>query len=864
MDPTLVPPQGLTSRQAVGSGNGPIRGSGHVNGTRGRTNGLANGIGRTNGLVNGVGRTNGLTNGLSNGIGRTNGVRCADSRSARRLFRSVSRRDVRAAYGIFGGSVAIMLIFAFFLGTQAPPAPPYVFAVDGNFTEWRHVPINSDPANSGPPQGDLLAYAVHAEGKQLFVYGKTRGPLFEGPTASSVYVLIHDSNRSGYNAPEIDAAFVAEVWGWNSTLQGTVLRQWNGATDRDNASALQPVGSFPAIAVGDEFELALDRDVIGFDPSLREVVAARASDILDVGAIVGLSPGSLAIDETVLTNVVSGPTPVLQLRFRALATDIRVNRVSFALVGGGIVPVSPPSFVVAAGTEANRTVVFDPGSLPAGQFITLRVSAVDAAIPTTGTPVPTTVTGPEARLYVQTLPAGKTIDGVFNDWVNTTPDPVDPIPDHLDILRSATSVPGNGYFYLDTRGTILAGSILPERRLPIPPTNGPPSPPTPPIPLPRRAGVDILRAYVETDNRTLIGQSIGGITANRMIEVTGRLGQIRSASLFAWNVTTSTWDRVSELPNVASVGTQIEASVSASFLGPVFNSTTVFAMSDWSRTWDITDVPVRSNAPSLMSVPSPLHAVLPDQISATLLTNTPTVDGKCDTFPGEYNGGSIGSNVNLRFTVGRRDDTQFLYICLQVTADTTSSKSDWGEIVFDTLHNGGTATQTDDRLFFVFGAGSNTLISWQGNGAGWDPVCASCDPGDAGASRFSTNEFYEFKVRYTDVWGTLTPIDSQTAGFAIIANNNPGIHYTWGGPAVSDTIPDTWGHLFYPIPEFPTLAFGGALAAIFIPILQRRRRRAGARTADARRQSVARLKVFPAADDGDGAEVAKPGPTRQT
>src|SRR5712691_2037053 len=105
MDPTLVPPQGLTSRQAVGSGNGPIRGSGHVNGTRGRTNGLVNGIGRTNGLVNGVGRTNGLVNGIGRTNGLTNGVRPPDARSARLLFRSVTRRDFRAAYGIIGGFV---------------------------------------------------------------------------------------------------------------------------------------------------------------------------------------------------------------------------------------------------------------------------------------------------------------------------------------------------------------------------------------------------------------------------------------------------------------------------------------------------------------------------------------------------------------------------------------------------------------------------------------------------------------------------------------------------------------------------------------------------------------------------------------
>ena len=851
--------QGFTSLSALGSGNGPARG-GVVNGSRGRTNGLAKGIGRTNGLANGVGRTNGLVNGIGRTNGLVNGVRPPDGRSARTRFRSVTRRDIRAAYAIFGTSVAIMLILSFLLGTPAPTRPAFVFAVDGNFAEWQHVPINVDPPNSGPGQGDLLAYAVHAEASQLFVYGKTRSPLFEGAAVSSVYVLIHDPNKTGYLAPELDAEYVAEIWGWNSTLQGTLLRGWNGAADRDNASELQPTGGFAAASVGNQFEMALDRNEIGWDPSIQVAVAARAADVLDEGAVVGLTPGALAIDEFPLTNVVSGATPVLQVKFRALATDIRVDRVSFGLVGGGSVQPLPLPFWITAGQEVTRTVVLDPGSAPAGQFIRLRVGAVTAVSTMNGTVAPTTILGPEARVYVQALPTGKTIDGVFNDWTNTTPDPVDPVPPSLDILASAMSVPGSGYFYMETRGPILAGSILPERRLPSPPIAG--APPSPPIPLPRRAGMDVMVAYISTDDRNATGPSVGGISANRKMEVTGRLGTIRSAALFAWNSTTSTWDRLPETPNVASAGTQIEASVSASFLGPVFNPRTVFAMSDWSRTWDLTDVPIRSNAPALMGAPSPLHAVTPDEISATLLANTPAIDGRCASSPGEYLGASIGVNANLQFFVGRRDDTQFVYVCIQVTSDITSSKSDWGELVFDTLHNGGTAPQTDDRLFYVFGNGDNVLKSWQGNGASWDPICPACDPGNVGASRFSTNEFYEFKIRYTDVWGTLTPINNQTAGFAIIAFNNPGVLYTWGGPAVNENVPDTWGHLFYPIPEFPMPAL--AAVAVVIPIVRGLRRRPAARVADSRGQDAPRLDVFPSATHADRAEVAKLGPTRQT
>src|SRR3989442_9220086 len=227
---------------------------------------------------------------------------------------------------------------------------------------------------------------------------------------------VHDPTRSGYNAPETDAQFVAEIWRWNGALQGTLLRQWNGAADRDNASALQAVGAFPAIAVGDEIELALDRNVIGFDPSLQAVVAAHASEVLGLGAVVGLSPGALVVEEAPLTNVLSGPTPVLKLTFRALARDIRVNGVTFALVGGGTVQSLPLPFWVAAGQNTTQTVILDPGVLPAGTVVPFRDRAGYAVTTGQATPAPTAHSRPQTPAYLPTPPPAKTIDREFNAW----------------------------------------------------------------------------------------------------------------------------------------------------------------------------------------------------------------------------------------------------------------------------------------------------------------------------------------------------------------------------------------------------------------------------------------------------------------
>ena len=101
----------------------------------------------------------------------------------------------------------------------------------------------------------------------------------------------------------------------------------------------------------------------------------------------------------------------------------------------------------------------------------------------------------------------------------------------------------------------------------------------------------------------------------------------------------------------------------------------------------------------------------------------------------------------------------------------------------------------------------------------------ACDLGNLGTSRYSTYEWYEFKIRYTDVWGTLTPSANQTAGFAIAAYDfNTGNVRTWGGEAVDEKVPNTWGHVFFFVPEFPTL-FLAVVPFVLVSLLRRRVRR---------------------------------------
>ena len=801
--PNVSPPVGLT--------NGlEHRSNGRMTGLVGWTNGGAFGLhGRGNGLVNGL-RAEGRTNGL----GYTNGLPLRKN-----PFGVVTNRDFSRAGAIVAALFVLTLVLAYILGTPAPAQQS--FAVDGNFSEWASVPEYVDPQDTALGHVDLVAFRVQEVTGQLFVYGRTRSPLFPGPVGSSIYVLISDGDANGYAAPGLTADYVAEIYGWNGTLEGSVLREWRGAADHDNATAFQTIAGFPAAAVGGEFELALDENLVGINgsPAYRLTLVARADDVTDVAAIVGPTRGALLVDQRPLTSVVSSAAPVIELRLRALVTDLAVTDISVQVTGGGTATLPAFPILIGAGNESTQTITLNPGALPGGTLMTVRVTGVTATAGDGGS-IPPTISGDAARVYVQAVPGGKVVDGLFGDWSNGTADPNDTtVPAPVDILESATALGGSDFFlFVRTEGAVLAGAVFPERRVPVPGRAVNAS--SPPAPVRRVAGEDVLMAYVDTDDRDAIGMPFGGIIADRLLEVRGRTGRITSTALYAWNGTTLSWNPRPGVASVAFVGTRLEASASLSFLGATFNPQVVFAMSDWAERRDITDLlSVRGtrSAPGL----EPTHGPSAESVNATLLTNVPAVDGRCNTsFPGEYAGASLVSTPQLDIYVGRRDDTQFVFICVRAKADITNNANDFGEIMFDTKHDGGTAPQSDDRLFDVF-TNSNVIETWMGDGTGWVPCGLTCDPGDIARGRFDTGvEQYEFRIRYIDVWGTNAPSRSQVAGFAVVVFDAPILIYTWGSTAVDDTNPDSWGHII--IPEFPSVVVALAVALI-IPLTWRRR-----------------------------------------
>jgi len=429
------------------------------------------------------------------------------------------------------------------------------------------------------------------------------------------------------------------------------------------------------------------------------------------------------------------------------------------------------------------------------------------------------------------------VDGLFADWVGRDQADSDSVPvknPDVNILRYGAAVNTSAaYFHVAVAGDLMAGRV-PDRFIRLPTGQGGNGSGGPPIPLPRRTGEDILRVYIDLNSTDNIGFPFNGIYADHMVEVRGAAGRVTAQALYAW---TGTWSPIAS-PTVALAknDTDIEGSVA---VGPITNTTRMaFAATDWGGIGDSSPLGgTLAASPPLPKLSGPVPLRDPGLIIysgtnvltafATPLANQPTVDGNCDTSPGgEYDGADVKSNGNLIFHVGRRSQIFYVFVCVEVTADGTDNLTlDWSELLFrQQPSNTTTVPQSFDRRFRATGGDSVSVFTQEkGDGSGWTPCLLSCDESNAGKGKLNGSaQTYEFKIRFSDVWGTDAPTANQTAGFAIVAFNNAGsATYTWGSDTVSENNPNSWGLL--EIPEFPTVLFA-AVGIIFVVGWIRRRR----------------------------------------
>jgi uncharacterized repeat protein (TIGR01451 family) len=634
---------GLQSTGLATSGPGRTgRTNGQVNGTRnGRTNGRVNGVaeGRVNGLTtgaaNGLTFGRGATNGLVNGNGFTNG------RRGRHPIPRIPPQPhwSRSVIGI--AAVVALMVIVPILASLLSPAPTGggpLIRIDGNFGDWAKFPAYmQSPADSTPnPAVHLLAVKVVSQDRDLFVYAKVQGLMFQGIGVSetdSIFVFVDEDNSrtTGYPIGDLGADSLVEITGWRdlSTVRHQVTSyvfNKTGVARSNDWNRFLPSGSAEAAFTGSEIEIR----VMVRDAARARVLVYAADNLGNFdpsdGSIRASLPTVIIGQQTVAKDiVVSARVPFLRMTLAPMGgvphvSGVNISRlgtssdpVDLALYrdnGSGVFNTTAPLLATATmtGTKARFNVSQDLSG-PALYWVETRwtsrtstttfgLSVVDVA--TNGT---ASFRPPETTLvYLLAAPSTPRVDGAFGDWqgrpygqaplgdVRNATGYISPIYDaNIDMVATAVHVAANFTGYVRVDGRMLGGQDIPTIRVrtyPLPPTNNT----TVPGPIPPQEGVDIVYAYIDSDNSTTTGYP-ANISGRRYgfdyaIVIVGRNGEIRSTGLYAWVSGTKSW----RLIGSAAVGFdahRMEFAVNASVLNLTAGYRVVYYTSDWRLQYDV-------------------------------------------------------------------------------------------------------------------------------------------------------------------------------------------------------------------------------------------------------------------------------------
>jgi hypothetical protein len=844
-DPRKGPSQdhrGLTNGFGPRDGAAPANGTGRTNG---RTNGLAGGAGRTNGLTMGhTGRTNGLasgrgrTNGLTNGTGRTNGTGVING-----LINGSYRQGLRAnRYGVITQrdlrlGVSVVFFFLLLLGpfylimSTTPTSPPSGIVVDGNLADWSGTTFLEDTVTSPNDDIEITGYSAVRENGYLSFAIRVAGIALGDPTGFDGFYVFIDADASpatGYSIRSLGADSLVAVRGGDNAVSTASLLEFRGAGSSDWAG-WEPTGTVRAVASGEGLEVQLQPDDVAadFGEATEPAFLIGASDY-EGNEVLGsvhfdLTLRALLIRQDSATPIVPAtgqPEPFASLTFTAFGGMVGVTGVPLTKIRGpGLLEVLGP-FAVPVGSPLPRevAVAFNPGDV--GEYV---VAHVDPARVGVSGGFPVTVDGPDVVAYLGSAYPGHRVDGYFGEWTQLGSD-IEPVSAaNVDIENFAANRTGSTAFvYADVAGRIFGGSGIVERF--DPPTGGDGGQGSPGTPTVRK-GEDVFSAFIDVDTTGPGGVMALGVRADFRIEIRGVHGQVVSSQGYQW---TGSWTPFSGAVSVENDRGRMEASLDLGGIttGPMrmaVQMTNWELLSDASGVFNFLDA-AGDDGTRGAPILGPLDGTGAEDAEATTLANgDATVDGNCATTATEYDGAGLFDDPGIAGRVGTSGS--YVFICIDVTADTDDeAATDQGTIYFDTLHDGGTAPQTDDRRFSVL-SGSSALLSDMGDGATW-VACISpdCDTGNLAAGAFTGgHEVYEFKIRFANVWGDDAPAPDQVAGFAVRAIDFGGAVTTWGSTdPPSDTDPGTWGHVV--APEFHDVIVPVAVVGVIYLIARRRRR----------------------------------------
>jgi hypothetical protein len=788
----------------------------------GRTNGLTNGLGRTNGLTNGMGRTNGLTNGLGQTNGMTNGF------GPRRMNDQGAVHPKKLSLILI---VVFVIVMPVSLGLliQSQPVPGQVANIDGKFEEWSKFTRYVDTAQYSDAALDITEFSVAADGADFFAYINAHGPLLANARVDRYFAFIDadGSAASGYSALGLGAEYVVEAYGHSAGGWSVSPMRFSG-TDQQNWSAFGQIGPGYAESVGTELELraTLDAEIaLGGTARIRfaSMTGSAMADVCD--PIVDGKNGALVVSQAPqdASGIVSG-TNLLTLQLRAVGDDVTVNSMAttpaYTLVGFS-------AGTIAANQAMTVQVTTDVASISAGTLVKASVTSVGVQAATYN------VVGKGLAAYANSAPASVAIDGAFADWnsISKTSDAAGDVDNPgIDIVEEAAATQSTNflaYVKLNGAGQAMSGMAVPQARTVPSGGGGGGGGGGGTAVLPRVAGEDLCRFYIDSVSG---GSSIGGISADYVLELRGMNGAILSKNLYTYPARAL----------VASVSAEtgagaIEAGVALASIGSPAGTVRMYVeTTDWERNVD-TSLSIdtlmsatRGSAMSFVDTPKPIDGPLSTDSHFTCwLGDAPTIDA--DYVASEWDDADYYYSIS-EFTVFVKRDSTYFYFCVEDYDDTKVDPvtNQMCEFMWDTDHNEGSTPQTDDMRYeikYVSGAWATTY--YEGTGASWSSTTAPsgaqfvCGRDPNSPYRW----IYEGRMPLSALnKNSKFDADGEEIGFAVMVDETGAHKAPWPPTGTSEDNPSTWGDIIFDVPEFPSVAVPIVICAIPLIAFRARRR----------------------------------------
>ena len=353
---------------------------------------------------------------------------------------------------IMGVIIALIIVGSTLLSVMFLSSP---YKVDGNFGEWSAVPTYHTF------NGDISILKVGRYGN--FVYMMFGKHLY---TEKGVNVLIDSdgSSSTGYLYNGLGLEYRLWIIKKGNALHGTIYAYHSSS--QNNWSAWKAAGGFPVAGGDGGIELRIPSKYIG--EGARVIVNDYMDETEPIGifkplvvAKIVAASGSVSTGDKIGTLIIEN-TDYKAQRIRGVSVSdlsnvsanvelrYRNNTIAVGKLGEFIQFKNPISVV----NSVSLDIIYKGGSQN-GSAIRPTVKSVSGAFCfsyTTGDGV-----------YVNYVPSKPKIDGIFSDW---TPyrrlSSSNPIAPNEDIVSYAKySEKNTSYFYLQTRGAIASGIIVP-------------------------------------------------------------------------------------------------------------------------------------------------------------------------------------------------------------------------------------------------------------------------------------------------------------------------------------------------------------------------------------------------------------------